>query len=461
MVATSRSKPVDKSEVLRRLTALLKRTYPGPTPRKDLPVLETLLFAVCLEDATVEQAEVAYQHLLKSFPDLNEARVSSITELQQVMANQSDPAWRALRVKSLLQHSFDAHYAFELEGLKRKTSELAIKSLGKIPSLSWFVRGYGLQQALESHALPLDSRMLGVLVWLALVEPETGAEEAAEQLRSHVRKSDAPLLIHLLRSLAHDPRRNRVFQPTAKGIDCAATADEGLHRLEVLMSKGPASVPKAQPRPLPPPSKTGKGAVEKAAAEKLAADKLAAEKGTPDKAGPDRGGHDKVAPGKGPAKAEGGAAARSASAAEAALNGAKKVALGKGPEKHPAQRPPVDRLAVEAGKGTAGKGGVRPVSPPEAGRKGLSGKPLPGKGTVGKPAPSKSSAATRPVLAAKTATKSPPTRKEPGKSTAAGAKGKGGAQRASVPGKSAAKSASSRASTGKATTGAKHPPKRG
>jgi len=59
MVATSRSKPVDKPEALRRLAMLLKKSYPGTPPRRDLPVLETLLFAVCLEDATLEQAEVA------------------------------------------------------------------------------------------------------------------------------------------------------------------------------------------------------------------------------------------------------------------------------------------------------------------------------------------------------------------------------------------------------------------
>ena len=485
MVATSRSKPVDKSEVLRRLTALLKKTYPGPTPRKDLPVLETLLFAVCLEDATVEQAEVAYQHLLKSFPDLNEARVSSITELQHVMATQSDPAWRALRVKNLLQHAFDAHYAFELEGLKRKTSELAIKSLGKIPALSWFVRGYGLQQALESHALPIDSRMLGVLVWLALVEPETTAEEAAEQLRSHVRKSDAPLLVHLLRSLAHDSRRNRVFQPTTRGIDCAATATEGLHRLEVLMTKGPASVPKAQPRPTPPPVKasSGKGAAEKAAAdkhatdkhatdkhatekhatdkhatEKLMGEKTAQEKATHDRGGQPGGGHDKASAVKGPAKAEGGAVAKSASqSAEPSLNGSKKAGAGKGTEKHHAERPHGDRASVDAGKGAAGKGaGVRPAAPSESGAKGSVAKPLSGKGAAAKPTQAKAGPAVRSAVAAKAGTKSPSARKEPGKSAPAVAKGKG----ASVTGKSATKSASGRAPAGKATAGAKHPPKR-
>ena len=484
MVATSRSKPVDKSEVLRRLTALLKKTYPGPTPRKDLPVLETLLFAVCLEDATVEQAEVAYQHLLKSFPDLNEARVSSITELQHVMATQSDPAWRALRVKNLLQHAFDAHYAFELEGLKRKTSELAIKSLGKIPSLSWFVRGYGLQQALESHALPLDSRMLGVLVWLALVEPETSAEEAAEQLRSHVRKSDAPLLVHLLRSLAHDSRRNRVFQPTTRGIDCAATADEGLHRLEVLMTKGPASVPKAQPRPTPAPVKasSGKGSAEKAAADKhaadkhatdkLAADKLATdkllgektaqEKATHDRGGQYGGGHDKASAVKGPAKAEGGAVAKPASqSSEPSLNGSKKAGAGKGSEKHHAERPHGDRPSVDAGKGAAGKGAAaRPAAPTESSAKGSVAKPVSGKGAAAKPTQAKSGPAVRPAVVAKAGTKSPPARKDPGKSASVAAKGKGATERASVTGKSAAKSATGRAPAGKATAGSKHPPKR-
>jgi len=448
MVATSRSKPIDKPEALRRLATLLKKSYPGTPPRRDLPVLETLLFAVCLEDATLEQAEVAYQHLLKSFPDLNEARVSSITELQQVLLQQSDPAWRALRVKSILQHAFDAHYAFELEGLKRKTSDLAIKALGKIPALSWFVRGYALQQSLDSHALPLDGRMLGVLVWVGLVEPDTSAEVAAEQLRSHVRKAEAPLLTHLLRSLAHDPKRNRVFQPTGRGIDCAATVEEGLHRLEVLLSKGPASVPKAQPRPEPPPVKTASG---KSPAGKPVASKL---------------------PAKGESKQESGPIGKAA--LDTSMNGVKKPATDRlvsakgGPERTPTERVLGHGLGADPGKvspsktapvaNAVAKGALKSHPSKTALPKGASGtKATAGKATGGvKPvAPGKSGAVGKVH-----ATRGGVSRSEHDKAQVSGGKGKGGAVRTSSGVKPTGKNPVHRSAGGKPSLATKPPSKR-
>lgn len=140
MVAANRSKSADKHEVCRKVTLLLKRAYGGTPPKQELPVLETLLYAVCLENATPEQAGQVYARMLNAFHDLNEVRVSSISELVPVFSDQSDPEWRAARAKAALQYVFETNYAFDFESLRRKTAELAAKQLSKIPALSSFVR---------------------------------------------------------------------------------------------------------------------------------------------------------------------------------------------------------------------------------------------------------------------------------------------------------------------------------
>jgi len=56
MVAANRSKSADKQEVCRKVTSLLKKAYSATPPKQDLPVLETLLYAVCLENSAPEQA---------------------------------------------------------------------------------------------------------------------------------------------------------------------------------------------------------------------------------------------------------------------------------------------------------------------------------------------------------------------------------------------------------------------
>jgi endonuclease III len=238
MVAANRSKSVDRQEICRKVTSLLKKTYSATSSKQDLPVLETLLYAVCLENSPPEQAGIVYARLLNAFHDLNEVRVSSISELQPTFEDLQDPEWRAARVKSALQFVFETNYAFDFESLRRKTAELAVKQLTKIPSLSSFVRSYVMQHCLGSHVLPIDEHMHAALVWLGLAESEETAEQAGEHLRSFVRKADAPLFCHLLGCLANDPKRMRAFTGSAAKMAENQGASGVIARLDQLLRRG-------------------------------------------------------------------------------------------------------------------------------------------------------------------------------------------------------------------------------
>jgi endonuclease-3 len=242
MVAANRTKSADTQEVCRKVTLLLKKAYDGTLPKRDLPVLETLLYAVCLENSTPEHAGAVYARLLNAFHDLNEVRVSSISELQPTFHDLSDSEWRAARVKGALQYVFETNYAFDFESLRRKTAELATKQLAKIPSLSPFVRSYVMQHCLGSHILPIDDHMHAALVWLGVAERGQTAEQAGEHLRPFVRKADAPLFCHLLGCLANDPKRMRAIAAVAGKI-----ADgDAITRLEQLLRRGDAGGARAR-----------------------------------------------------------------------------------------------------------------------------------------------------------------------------------------------------------------------
>jgi endonuclease III len=258
MVAANRSKSADKQEVCRKVTSLLKKAYSATSHKQDLPVLETLLYAVCLENSSPEQAGAVYAKLLNAFHDLNEVRVSSISELQPTFVELDDPEWRAARIKGALQYVFETNYAFDFESLRRKTAELAVKQLSKIPSLSQFVRAYVMQHCLGSHVLPIDDHMHEALVWLGLADREETAEQAGEHLRSFVRKADAPLFCHLLGCLANDPKRMRVFAASAGKAAESQGAAGVISRLDQLLRRGDggAAKPKAHK---PAAHRSGKG----------------------------------------------------------------------------------------------------------------------------------------------------------------------------------------------------------
>ncbi|MGQ0635480.1 MAG: hypothetical protein ACT4QC_12770 [Planctomycetaceae bacterium] len=235
MVAAHRPKSPDKQEVCRKVAALLKKAYSSIPQPRERPVLETLLFAVCLENATVEQADAVYARVLNAFHDLNEVRVSSITELQAALGDLEHADWRALRIKNALQYVFETNYAFDFESLKRKTADLAAKQLSKISGLSYFPRAYVLQHCLGSHVLPIDSKMFAALVWLGLAERESGPEQAAEALRPFGRTADAGSFCHWLHCLAADHRRQRTL---AAALTRPVESDkDALARLQQLLSR--------------------------------------------------------------------------------------------------------------------------------------------------------------------------------------------------------------------------------
>lgn len=239
MSAASRPKASDKQAILKKLFPLLKKQYKSTPPKYDMPILETLIHAICLENASQEEAEAAQERLDESFHDYNEMRVSSISELNKVFEGMESPELRSLRIRSVLHHVFEEHYEFEFEGLRRKTLELATKQLNKIRDLSPFIKNFTLQVALGSHLVPMDDVMLQPVKWLGLVELEATPEDASESLKSAVRKSDGPLFCHLIRCLAHDPKLEGAFELESETPEKDFDLNTAPARLKKLLEEGP------------------------------------------------------------------------------------------------------------------------------------------------------------------------------------------------------------------------------
>lgn len=263
MAAAPRLKLADKQEIYKKLLAGLKKRYTALPKPPELPVLETMLFAVCLENATVKEADAAYKRMLATFHDLNEIRVSSIDELEVVFQGMSDTDWRASRIRGILSYVFEANYSFEYEGLKRKTLELATKQLSKIKELTPFIRDYTLHAALGAHLIPLDAAQLAVLEFLDLHAEAGGTEHTADAMRPLVRKAEGPEFCGLLREFSLDPKFRPQFGIVKQTpVNEGATLPPVMVRLDRLLKGDTIKWEGGQPR--------------KAAPEKKAADKKAA-----------------------------------------------------------------------------------------------------------------------------------------------------------------------------------------
>lgn len=281
MVAASRAKSSDRAAILKKLLPTIKKHYKVVVPKHDRPVLETMLFAICLEDVSVDDAERAYERLSKEFPDLNEIRVSSISEIERAFVGLPRPEWRAFHVRSVLQYVFEKSFAFEFEGLRKKTLELAQKQLAKIRHLSTFVRNFTLQSVIGAHQIPIDGSMARALIWLGLVPPNQDPEQMGETLKAVVRKADVPVFCFSIRALATDKVVQNFFDPQkypppSDGHDGAQVAERlaELYKTATSKSKGKTAAKVADAKP----AKSAKPAPKSAAPVKKKAAKPAARK---------------------------------------------------------------------------------------------------------------------------------------------------------------------------------------
>jgi endonuclease III len=181
-----------RAAILTKTHKLLKRSYKHNPLKGDQPLLESLLFACCLENARHDLAQTAYAKLRNSFFDWNEIRVSTVKELAEVLDSLPEPSEAAARFKGILQSVFESDYSFELEHLKKQNIGAAVKRLQKLQGVSSFAVAYATQTALGGHSIPVDKGTLGALFVLGVIgEAEAqqgivpGMERAIPKSKGH------------------------------------------------------------------------------------------------------------------------------------------------------------------------------------------------------------------------------------------------------------------------------------
>ena len=289
-------KASDRQELAKKLAPILRQEYGPPPPEADRPVLETLIFSVLLEDLPLETAERAYENLTGTFFDLNEIRVSTISEIAAALKGLPRPELRSHRVRTVLQTVFEDGYTFTLEPIRKKTLDQGQKALEGIRDLSTFSRQYTLQHALSGHAVPVDGTTGRAAVWLGLAEGDAASGEIdehaiADALKSAIRKADATEFNHLLRSFATDERFKDHFGKKWAIPEGGYSPEDAPERLEKTLKDPAAGLPAAKSRKrAAKPKAAAKPAEPKPAASKPAeskaddaAKKPAAKKATPKK----------------------------------------------------------------------------------------------------------------------------------------------------------------------------------
>jgi len=285
---------VSRTSQFANVSKVLKKHYKPVAPDAQRSVLEHLVFACCLEDAPYDAAEEAFAALDHTFFDWNEVRVTTISELSEVMASLPDRPTAANRVKRVLQSVFEAVYSFDLEERRKKNLGPTVKWLGDLDGTTPFIVSYVVQSALGGHAIPVDTGTLRVLRLLDLIADEDFEARTVPGLERAISKSKGVDFGSLLHQLGADFTKN----PYAPGVR------------EILLQINPDIEDRLPKRRA---AKTDKPGAAKASARSRKRRKSGPEEAAPTEAPPPAE-PSKKKPADPPEKTTGGAPAESASA---------------------------------------------------------------------------------------------------------------------------------------------------
>jgi len=241
---------VSRTAQFAKLYKILKKHYKSASANTERTVTEHLLFACCLEDARYEAAEEAFAALVHTFFDWNEVRVTSISELSEVMACLPDPRLAANRIKRVLHAIFEAQFNFDLEDKRKKNLGPTIKWLEGLDGTSRFSAAYVVQAALGGHSIPIDTGTMAVMRLLDFVTDKDAQSGEVPGLERAIAKSKGVEFGSLLHQLGADFSTNP-YSPAIRGILLEINPDVQnrlpKRRVEPQLRKKAAEQPAAQP----------------------------------------------------------------------------------------------------------------------------------------------------------------------------------------------------------------------
>lgn len=154
----------NRASLISKLQAALKKHYKPLPAQPTRPLLEHVLYASLLEDAPADLADEGMAKCEQEFFDWNEVRVTTVTELSQVLSNLPEPQKAARRLKSNLQAIFEEFYTFELDHLKKENLGKAVAKFEKMPAMTPFVLSYTVQHGLGGHSIPVDYSAMVIML---------------------------------------------------------------------------------------------------------------------------------------------------------------------------------------------------------------------------------------------------------------------------------------------------------
>jgi len=178
------------AEELRSLfKRLLKETKPAPKERQE--PLKALVRGAMSFDVPDARADEAMRAIDKEFVDLNELRVATDLEIQELLGvRYPQIEKRVAMITQSLNAIFEKEHTLNLDRLATISKRDARQFLRDLPDVHPFVEAYVMLYAFDGHTIPVDDQAVEYLKGEEVLEPETDVEEAQRFIEHHIKAEE-------------------------------------------------------------------------------------------------------------------------------------------------------------------------------------------------------------------------------------------------------------------------------
>jgi len=202
----STAKSVDS---LRSLVRQLVREF-KPEPRQPQEPLDALVRAAMSYDVSDARADEAMRAIQNEFVDLNELRVATDLEIQELLGvRYPDIERRVAMITRALNNIFEREHTLSLERLKTLSRRDARQFLRELPDIHPFVEAYVMLYAFDGHAFPIDNETLAFLREEQIIDEQTTLEDAQKFIEHNLKAEECHDFFRAIRATVFEESRRK------------------------------------------------------------------------------------------------------------------------------------------------------------------------------------------------------------------------------------------------------------
>jgi hypothetical protein len=192
--------------------------------------MEALLRGVLGDYAADARAASALSRLRTAVVDLNELRVTPVSEMVEIVGVDYPMVRKAATdMSAALNAVYNKLHHLDLSFLKKVARRSAETFVNSLETVNAHARATIVLRCLKGHAVPIDAAMYQLLRRSGCIEPDATVDQAQKFLAAHLRESEAMAFYVLVKryAAAHAPRKAAEPEPAPRADD-----DEGASFIE-------------------------------------------------------------------------------------------------------------------------------------------------------------------------------------------------------------------------------------